>query len=47
MTDISRLHAVLLALLAPLAARSAGAQPQTVTNTMTMPDMGSEMNNVH
>lgn len=46
MTDLNRRSAVMLALLAPFAMSAAAQAPQPA-NTMTMPDMGPEMNNVH
>lgn len=47
MTDITRRNAVLLALLAPFAIKSTGAQAQESRHEMAMPDMGPEMNKVH
>ncbi|MDQ0627190.1 DJ-1/PfpI family protein [Paraburkholderia graminis] len=47
MTQMTRRHAVLLTLLAPLAARTPTALADASEHAMTMPDMGPEMNKVH
>lgn len=46
MTDINRRNIVLMTLLAPFA-MDAAAQSTQSEHTMTMPDMGPEMNKVH
>lgn len=46
MTDMNRRNAVLLTLLAPFVMNAAAQAPEPAS-TMTMPDMGPEMNKVH
>lgn len=47
MTEITRRHAVLLTLLAPLAMRAPSVSANAPEHAMKMPDMGPEMNKVH